>query len=140
MKLYRERLHPAPSIFFYVALVIPASIIVFIPVNPEGEVSGLAIGIATGLVLCIGVIALFVRTSPIIEVTAETLRVCRAMIPRDLFGRVDGYGGSDATEQRGTALDARVAVHPGLDQTRDSRNPYRPPGPYPLLACVDPTP
>ena len=108
MKLYRERLHPALSMFFYVALVIPASIIVFIPTNPEGELSGLAIGIATGIVLYIGVIALFVWSSPIIEVTVDTLRVGRAVIPRELLGRVHAYEGSAATEQRGTALDARA--------------------------------
>jgi len=108
MMLYRERLHPATAMYFYVALVIPASIIVFLPIAPQGGVSGLAIGITTGLVLYTGVIALFVVTAPLIEVTADTLRVGRARIPRSLVGQVRGYDGEDATQQRGPSLDARA--------------------------------
>jgi hypothetical protein len=108
MMLYRERLRPATSMYFYLALVIPASIIVFLPIAPQGGVSGLAIGIITGVLLYTGVIALFVVTAPRIEVTADTLRVGPARIPRSFLGAVQGYDGADATQQRGPSLDARA--------------------------------
>jgi hypothetical protein len=108
MMPYRERLLPATSMYFYVALVIPASILVFLPIGPQGGVSGLVIGIVTGLVLYTGVIALFVLTAPRVEVTTDTLRVGRARIPRSLVGQVRGYDGEDATHQRGPGLDARA--------------------------------
>ncbi|WP_368499874.1 DUF3093 family protein [Herbiconiux sp. A18JL235] len=43
-----------------------------------------------------------------IEVTADTLRVGRAVIPRALLGEIRGYDGDAATQQRGPKLDARA--------------------------------
>lgn len=105
MTQYRERLHPAPSMFFCIALVIPASILVFLPIT---AVPGFLVGIAVGAVLYSGVIALFVATAPVIEITADTLRVGRATIPRAFLGEIRGYDGDAATWQRGPALDARA--------------------------------
>lgn len=91
--------------FLYIALVIPASLIVFLPIT---AVPGFLVGITVGVVLYTGVIALFVVTAPVIEVTADTLRVGRAAIPRALLGEIRGYDGDAATQQRGPKLDARA--------------------------------
>ena len=47
MILYRERLWPAPWLFLATALVIPASLLVFLPIN-------VTVGIVTAIVLYAG--------------------------------------------------------------------------------------
>lgn len=108
MTLYQERLYPAPSMFVFIALVIPASIVVFIPIKPQGGITGLGVGVMVGLVLYLGVIALFVVTAPKITVSSNVLTVGRATIPREFVGDIQSYRGDAATVQRGTALDARA--------------------------------
>lgn len=108
MTLYRERLRPAISMYFYIGLVIPASIIVFLPIAPQGGIPGIVIGIVLGILLYSAVIVLFVATAPVIEVTDVNLRVGRAVIPRAFLGAVQGFDGAEATRQRGPALDARA--------------------------------
>lgn len=102
---YRERLHPALSMYFAIGLVIPASVIVFGPIT---AVPGFLVGITVGVILYSGIIALIVVTAPVIQVTADTLRVGHATIPRALLGEIRGYGGAAATQQRGPKLDARA--------------------------------
>jgi hypothetical protein len=141
MKLYRERLHPAPSTFLYVGLVIPVSIIVFLPDSPKSQGSGLFIGIATGLALYAGLSALFVWTSPIVEVTSKTLRVGRAIIPRNRIGQVRRYDGRDTAEQRRTALDdrARLYIHGGtIPVLRVTTTDPQDPAPYWLVSTRNP--
>ena len=87
-RLYHERLWPSPWVFVAAALVIPASLLVFLPIN-----------------LLAGVI---VATSPIIEVSPGELVAGRARVPVHLIGQVTSFRGEDASLQRGRMLDARA--------------------------------
>ena len=104
MPHYRERLSPSLWVFLSTALVIPASVIVFAPIT-EG---GLLIGLAVGLVLYAGVLGVLIGTSPVIEVSGDTVRVGRASIPRSLVSGADQFAGAEATAERGRLLDARA--------------------------------
>jgi hypothetical protein len=98
---YRERLWPAPWVFLATALVIPASLLVFLPISlPAG------VAVATGLYAAI-LVALIV-TTPAIEVTPETFRAGRAHIERRYIGRAQPFDGAEATAERGVRLDARA--------------------------------
>jgi hypothetical protein len=98
---YRERLWPAPWVFIATALVIPASLLVFLPISLEA-------GIAVAAGLYAVVVAVLLLTTPTIEATAGEFRAGRAHIARHLIGEVTAYEGADASAQRGVELDARA--------------------------------
>ena len=100
--LYRERVWPAPWVLISVALVIPASLLVFLPINP-------IVGIVTGVVLYAGLVALLVGIgSPTLEVSERGFTAGRATLPAKHIGRAEGFTREDATRERGTGLDARA--------------------------------
>lgn len=101
MTIYRERLWPAPSLYLVSALVIPASIIVFLPID-------LTVGFLTAAVLYGGCVAALIAASPVIAVTDGELSAGRASIPVRLVGEVRGFSGAEATAERGIRLDARA--------------------------------
>lgn len=105
--IYRERMRPSITVFFSTALVIPASLVVFIPINPESDIPGPVVGASIGVLLYSGIIALLYFSSPVIGVTATTLYVGRAHIPREYLGTASAHTGADATAERGPRLDAR---------------------------------
>ena len=101
MTIYRERLWAAPWVYVSTALVIPASLLVFLPIS---EIAG----VISAVVLYGGiVIALFV-TTPLVEVTDEQFTAGRARLPRSAIAGVGAYTGAEATAERGTRLDARA--------------------------------
>ncbi|MCJ1700099.1 DUF3093 domain-containing protein [Rathayibacter festucae] len=101
MPSYRERLWPAPWLFVSTALVIPASILVFAPIN-------LSVGFLVALVLYGGTVGTLLATSPTIEVVDGELRAGRAHIPLELLGDAVAFTGERAFAQRGPRLDARA--------------------------------
>jgi hypothetical protein len=98
---YRERLYPAPWVFIATALVIPASLLVFLPIS-------LFAGVVVALALYGAIVAVLLLTTPVIEAAPAEFRAGRARIPRDLIGEVTAYEGAEATAQRGVHLDARA--------------------------------
>jgi hypothetical protein len=101
MSIYRERLLPGPMIFVIAALVIPASLLVFLPIN-------LTLGVICAAVLYAGCVILLVVSSPWIEVTDVALLAGRARLPLPNVGDATGFSGTEATRQRGPKLDARA--------------------------------
>jgi Protein of unknown function (DUF3093) len=101
MLIYRERLLPGPMIFVITALVIPASLLVFLPIN-------MTLGVICAAVLYSACVILLVVGSPRIEVTDQMLMAGRARLPLPNVGDMKGYVGADATQQRGPKLDARA--------------------------------
>jgi hypothetical protein len=99
--LYRERVWPAVWVFLATALVIPASLLVFIPIN-------LAVGIGTGIVLYTGCVVLLILGTPTLEVTEGGFAAGRATLPARHIGAAAGFTKEDATRERGPALDARA--------------------------------
>ena len=101
MTLYREKLWPAPWLFFATALVIPASLLVFLPID-------FRVGIVTAIVLYAGCVAALLLGSPVVEVTETEFRAGRARLPLEVVGAVTGYRGDEASLERGRHLDARA--------------------------------
>ena len=101
MTLYHERLWPAPWLFFAVALVIPASLLVFLPINDTA-------GIVVAAVLYLGCVTLLLVASPAIRVTDTELIAGKARIPVALVGEATAHRGEDARQERGPHLDARA--------------------------------
>lgn len=101
MSYYRERLLPSAWIYISTALVIPASVLVFMPINP-------LVGILTGGALYLGITGLLTVTAPMVEVTDHQLVAGRASLPLSLVGEATGFEGAEATLERGQRLDARA--------------------------------
>ena len=101
MSLYSERLLPGPWIFVITALIIPASLLVFLPIN-------FTVGVVCAAVLYAACVILLVISSPRIEVTDAVLVAGRARIPLANVGDASGYTGAEATAERGVRLDARA--------------------------------
>ena len=83
------------------ALVIPASLLVFLPISP---VAGVVVAIALYGAIVVALLA----TTPVIEVSSRVLRAGRARIERTFVGAVTAHAGADAVAERGTRLDARA--------------------------------
>jgi hypothetical protein len=99
--LYRERLWPAPWVFLATALVIPASLLVFLPISPVA-------GIIVAVVLYGAIVGVLVLTTATLEVTPEEFRAGRARIERRHLGAATPFEGAEATAERGVRLDARA--------------------------------
>lgn len=99
--LYRERLWPSWWVFLATALVIPASLLVFLPISPVA-------GVVAAIVLYSGIVLVLLLTSPQISVSEDELRVGRARISRSYLGAVTAHSGADAVAERGVRLDARA--------------------------------
>jgi hypothetical protein len=82
-------------------LVIPASLLVFLPID-------LTVGIIIAIVLYLGCVILLIVGSPVIQVTATELIAGRARLPLEFVGAVEGYTGDDGRHQLGPGLDARA--------------------------------
>ena len=105
MPHYRERLWPAPWLFIATALVIPASLLVFLPIDLE-------VGIAVAVdALCRYAWCCCSLASPSITVTSDELIAGRARIPLALVGEVAQFSrrrgarrsaGPDSTRARGS--------------------------------------
>jgi len=98
---YRERLWPSWWVFLATALVIPASLLVFLPISQIA-------GVVAAVVLYSAIVVVLLATSPVIEVTDGMLRVGRARIERSFVGAVSAHDNADAVAERGTRLDARA--------------------------------
>jgi hypothetical protein len=101
MPIYRERLFPGPWIFVMTALLIPASLLVFLPINPT-------LGVICAIVLYSAAVLILLVSSPRVEVTSEALIAGRARLPLANVGEATGHTGGDATAERGVRLDARA--------------------------------
>lgn len=101
MQSYRERVWPSPWLFVATALVIPASLLVFLPIN-------LAVGIATAVVLYGACVVLLVTAAPVIAVDGGILRAGRAQVPVGIIGETQAFRGEEARQERGPRLDARA--------------------------------
>jgi len=99
--LYRERLWPAPWLFISTALVIPASLLVFLPINQT-------VGVIVAIVLYLGIVALLLVAAPAIEVTRDEFLAGKARLPIPVIGDVAAFDGDEGRLERGQRLDARA--------------------------------
>jgi len=96
---YRERLWPAPWIFLATALVIPASLLVFLPISQLA-------GVVVAIVLYGAIVATLLLTTPTIEVADGELRAGRARLPLAVAASATAARGADAVHERGVGLHA----------------------------------
>ncbi len=101
MKIFRERLWASAWLYLATALVIPASLLVFWPIN-------LGVGVVVALVLYAGCVAFLLLSSPAITVSDHELTAGGAKIPRAMIGSVSSYREPESTLERGQRLDARA--------------------------------
>ncbi|TFD21217.1 DUF3093 domain-containing protein [Cryobacterium sp. TMS1-13-1] len=101
MPHYREKLWPTPWAFIVTALVIPASILVLVPIS-------LPAGIITAAVLYGGCVVLLVLASPVVRVQNGELKAGPATISTHLVGEAVSFIKAEATQERGPRLDARA--------------------------------
>ena len=99
--LYRERLWAPPALYLATALVIPATLLVFLPIS-------VLAGVLVAIGMELGVLVLLWALAPTIEVTDSEFRAGKAHLPRTLVGTVEAFEGAEATTQRGPKLDARA--------------------------------
>jgi len=101
MSNYRERLWPAPWVFVATGLVIPTSLLVFLPISTTA-------GVVCAIVLYGAIVVILLATTPTVEVDDALFTAGRARLPRTAIASVTSFTGEEATKQRGTALDARA--------------------------------
>lgn len=92
---------PAPWLFVATALVIPASLLVFLPIN-------FVVGVIVAIGLYAGCVLLLLISAPLVEVTETELVAGRARLPRSAVGSAEGFRRDDARRERGVGLDARA--------------------------------
>ncbi len=101
MTIYRERLWPAPWLFISTALVIPASLLVFLPIDTTT-------GVVVAIVLYATCVVALLMAAPVVAVTTTEVRAGRARLPLTVVGSVEAYRGDEARLERGQRLDARA--------------------------------
>lgn len=101
MTIYRERLWASAWLYVVTALVIPASLLVFLPISLE-------VGVAVGVVLYAGCVAFLILASPTVTVTSLEIVAGGARMPRAFVGNVQSFHEPDSTLERGQRLDARA--------------------------------
>ena len=101
MTLFRERLYAAPWLFVATALIMPACLGIFWPINR-------AVGVILAIVMYAVIVALLIGFAPVLEVTEREFRAGRADIEREYIGEVRAYTGTEAALERGQRLDARA--------------------------------
>lgn len=92
---------PTAWIFLSTALVIPASFLVFLPIN-------VIAGYVCAAVLYGGIVLLLLTTCPVLEITEDHFRAGRARLPLTAVGQVQTFREAEATLERGQRLDARA--------------------------------
>lgn len=96
---YREKLYPSAWIFVATALVIPATLLVFLPIDP-------IVGAVVALALYGAIVVLLIATTPTIEIDDGTLRAGRARLPLSVVADTRSAHGTDAVHERGVGLHA----------------------------------
>jgi len=101
MTTYRERLWPAPWLFIATALVLPATLLVFVPIN-------FTLGVVVAIVFYVAICLALVLGAPSVEVTGTHFVAGRARLPLEAVGEAVAFFGDEATLERGQRLDARA--------------------------------
>lgn len=101
MEQFRERLWPALWWYPIIALIVPATLLVFEPIS-------LIAGVVTATALVTGSLVLLIGSAPTIRVADGALQAGKARIPVALIGDMRAAAGEDARAERGPLLDARA--------------------------------
>jgi hypothetical protein len=110
MTSYRERLSPSWWMVVAVGLVMPATLLIFLPLSP-------LVGVLAGIGMWGGSLAVLWLFSPVIEVTNGVLRVGNARIDATYIGPVQAFRGEDARHEKGPGAHglAWMSLRPWID-------------------------
>ena len=110
MPSYRERLSPSWWMVAAVGLVVPATLLIFLPLSP-------LVGALTGLGMWAGALTVLWAFSPVIQVEGGTLRVGNARIDLAFVGDTWAFRGEDARHERGPGAHglAWMSLRPWID-------------------------
>ncbi len=134
MDEYSERLSPAWWMLMALALFVPATALIFLPLSPP-------LGLAVGCALWLGSSGVLWLFAPTIAVDAEYVRAGRAAIEHRFVREMEIFRGLEATQQRGPSLDGRAWlvirgwVDPVVKVTVDDDSD---PTPYWLISAKNP--
>lgn len=98
---FRETLWPNPWLYVVAFIEVPLVALLIAPFS-------WILGTVTAVVVFVVIVVTLIMTSPRIELSATHLSVGRARIERSFLGRAHAFDGPEATQQRGTSLDARA--------------------------------
>ncbi|WP_288782435.1 DUF3093 domain-containing protein [uncultured Kocuria sp.] len=102
--IFHEKLVPGAGMWIFVALTGVASFAVGAPINiPIAIVAGIIVAATLGLILY--------SSSPVLEVTEDSLQVGRAHIEREFVGEVEVFRGENARIACGPAADGRAFMN-----------------------------
>ncbi|GAB2972010.1 DUF3093 domain-containing protein [Frigoribacterium salinisoli] len=101
MPTYRERLLPPIALFVATALLLPATLLVFVPIS-------VPVGVVVAVALYAAVVVALLASSPVLVVDEEGFRAGPARLLPAEVGEATAHRGADATTQRGPGLDARA--------------------------------
>lgn len=95
--LFREKLWPSVGTWIWPILIAITAGVAVAPIS-------IPWGIATGVIVLVAIVIIFLLKVATLEVTAENLTVGRATIERKFVGQSVGYRGEEAFKQRGQKL------------------------------------
>jgi hypothetical protein len=101
--LYSERVLPGPGAFIPLALIPPTGYLTLTPIN---ETLGVFIGVF-GTALAVG---LLIWLAPKIELSKDSLRVGKAIVPRSALGKATAISAANAFAERGPKLNALAFI------------------------------
>jgi len=110
MTLYRERLSPSWWMVVAVGLVMPATLLIFLPLSP-------LVGILAGAGMWAGALTILWVFSPVIELDNGVLRVGKAHIEATYIGAVEAFHGEAARHEKGPGAHglAWMSLRPWID-------------------------
>ena len=110
MTLYRERLSPSWWMVVAVGLVMPATLLIFLPLSP-------LVGILAGVGMWAGALSILWVFSPVIELDNGVLRVGKAHIEATYIGAVEAFRGEAARHEKGPGAHglAWMSLRPWID-------------------------
>lgn len=101
MPEYSERLSPAWWLILAVFLVVPTSVLIFLPLN-------LVVGVLTGVVLWVGMVAFLWWSSPTVSLSNSGFRAGRAWVEWEHVRDIVSVDADSARAEKGVNLDARA--------------------------------
>lgn len=110
MTSFRERLSPSWWMVVAVGLVMPATLLIFLPLSP-------LVGVLAGVGMWAGALSILWIFSPVIEVSNGVLRVGSARIDASYIGSVAAFRGEEARHEKGPGAHglAWLSLRPWID-------------------------
>lgn len=101
--IYRERVIPGPGAFIPLSLIPPTGYLTLTPINAQ-------LGIFIGVLGALIAVFLLIWLAPVIELSNESLRVGKAVIPRSALGQATPIAADEAFAERGPKLNALAFI------------------------------